>query len=134
MRLRANKSPRPVAPICISPWQPGAQLSISCREQLWEGVVTRCPGEEGQGPLVAASGGCTGMAWGAGGARGTRGQACGFRGLASSTEWPEPQGAGWGGCSLVTSYPRHRLAVTPQLLPKIFFRRSIGEPAFSLLA
>lgn len=74
VRPRANRSPRPGALICLSPWQPRAQLSISCREQLWEGVVTGRPRKEGAGP---SGGRCRGLhgqrARGARGAGGTPG-------------------------------------------------------------
>lgn len=54
---QANRSPKPAALICLSPWQPGAQPSISCGEQLWEGVMTGSPREEGAGPSGGRRGG-----------------------------------------------------------------------------
>lgn len=118
-RLRANRSPRPVALICLSPWQPGAQLSISCGEQLWEGVVTRRQGEEGQGPLVAASGDCTGRGRGARGGRGTGPEAS----EASRPRRGGHRGSGSRGCSSVPPSPAVQLAVTQQPLPRFLSGR-----------
>jgi hypothetical protein len=65
-RPRANRSPSPAALICLSPWQPRAQLSISCGKQLWEGVGMGRWREEWARPPGGHRGGLQGRRAGSG--------------------------------------------------------------------